>query len=201
MMEMAQVYQVFANQGKKVSLVGITKIEDQEGNIIFEAEEVAKRSESKLRKDDVELINEGLKAVVRYGTGYKVRHLSGKAAGKTGTSNKSKDNWFCGFTDDLVIITWMGNDDQNSFSGRISSSNTAAPLWARFAGRSINHLKTKRLARSRNVEVAKIHPVYGHRSHDGVLMPFRRGQAPKKEKSDLMALDEGQKLRVSLHEL
>lgn len=201
LMDMGRVYSVFGNKGRLNKLKTIVKIEDQNGNIIYDGIKQKEQGKRVLSEATNELIVEGLKSVVRYGTGYKARHLSGRVAGKTGTSNKSKDNWFCGFTDDLVIITWLGNDDQNSFRGHISASNTAVAIWSKFASKSIYHLKTKRLSHPRSLRVARVNPRFGHRDTDGVGMYFRPHALPKEEKSDLELLEKGYELRVGLDEL
>jgi penicillin-binding protein 1A len=200
MMDMARLYQVFANDGVAVEPLAINRIETRSGKLIYEAKDLTSRSKRVLNKNTSKLVAEGLKSVIRYGTGYKIRHLSGRAAGKTGTSNKSKDNWFCGFTDDLVVITWLGNDDQNSFRSNISASNTAAPIWAKFVNKTFDHLNTSRLKRTRQLEYAKIHPRYGHRDPAGIGMFFLRGTVPKEQESDLMALESGKQLRVGMNE-
>ena len=200
MMDMARVYQTFANDGVAISPLAIERIETRAGKLIYEAKNIKERSRRVISQSTSKLITEGLRSVIRYGTGYKIRHLSGKAAGKTGTSNKSKDNWFCGFTDDIVVISWLGNDDQNSFRGNISASNTAAPIWGKLVSKTINYLNTPRLKRSSQLEYAKIHPRYGHRDNLGVGMYFLRGMVPRQEESDLMALETGEKLRVGMNE-
>ncbi len=200
LMDMARVYQTFANSGESIEPIAIKKIETRDGKLLYQAETVTARSKQNLDKKTNELIVEGLKSVVRYGTAYKARHLSGKIAGKTGTSNKSKDNWFCGFTDDLVVIVWMGNDDQNSFHSNISASNTAVPVWTKIAEKTIKYLKTDKLKRPRFLEYAKINPNYGQLDPNGVGSYFIRGTAPEKTKSDLYALELGKQLRVGMNE-
>lgn len=201
MLDMGRAYLTIANEGFRKELYAITKIEDRDGEVLFEREEPKEKPKRILNRKTYALIKEGLKSVVRHGTGYKVRHLSSRAAGKTGTSNKSKDNWFCGFTKDLVIITWMGNDDQNSFRGYISASNTAAPLWARFANKSIKQLKSGWLKKGRGLSFAKVHPKFGHLDKSGILMPFLPHRVPKESESDLMLLEEGKQLRVGMNDL
>lgn len=200
MLDMGRVYQTFANKGVSVEPIAITKIETNDGTVLYKSKKIKERSKRNLDQYSSGLINEGLKSVVRYGTGYKARYLGEKVAGKTGTSNKSKDNWFCGFTDDLVVITWLGNDDQNSFRGNVSASNTATPIWAEFVSKSINYLGTRNLQKSRNLKYLRVHPRFGHRDNAGIGMFFKPGTEPKREKSDLMALEEGEQLRVGMNE-
>jgi penicillin-binding protein 1A len=198
---MGRAYLTIANSGFRTELSAIRKIEDREGNVLYERPIVDPKTRKRiLKRRSYGLIAEGLKSVVRYGTGYKVRHLSGKVAGKTGTSNKSKDNWFCGFTKDIVVIAWMGNDDQNSFRGNISASNTAAPLWARFVKKSLKELKSGWLGQASGITSAKVHPKFGHRDPSGIRMYFLPGQTPREDESDLLLLEQGKQLRVGMND-
>lgn len=199
MFDMARVYGSFANKGKSFSPYSIAKIEDSSGKILFEQDNKAKEQRV-LDIKTSELIIEGMKQVLRRGTGYKISHLSGMAAGKTGTSNRSRDNWFAGFTNDLVVISWMGNDNQNSFSGAVSASNTAAPLWGRFVSKSVKKLKTSYLEKPRYLRSAKINRKYGHIDPTGMRMYFHPNRLPRKQESDLMRVNNGEKIRITLND-
>lgn len=197
MLDMANVYQTFSNDGTRAGPYAITKILNSEGEILYEAKTTTNKIQDSITN---ELIVEGLKQVVRRGTGYKISHLSGYAAGKTGTSNNSRDNWFAGFTNDLVVVTWLGTDEQNPFSGAISASNTAAPLWGRFVSKTLKHLKTRRLSQPKKLQAARVHRTYGHLDPNGIRMYFKPGTAPKKNYSDLMRINQGDQVRISLNE-
>ncbi|MCH7659057.1 MAG: penicillin-binding protein, partial [Euryarchaeota archaeon] len=71
-----------------------------------------------------------LKGVVQSGTGWRARRLARPLAGKTGTTQSSRDLWFVGFTPDLVAVAWMGYDDFAS-PGRWgwTGGGAVAPWW------------------------------------------------------------------------
>ncbi len=72
-----------------------------------------------------------LEGVVESGTARRIRgQLRGPVAGKTGTSDESKDVWFVGFTPELVAVVWLGYDEPRSLKG--SASQLALPIWLRF---------------------------------------------------------------------
>ena len=75
-----------------------------------------------------------LTAVVREGTGKRAA-LDGFAAGKTGTSQESRDAWFIGFTDRLVVGVWVGNDD-NSPMNEVTGGELPAEIWRDFVARA-----------------------------------------------------------------
>jgi penicillin-binding protein 1A len=76
-----------------------------------------------------------LAAVVREGTGRAAR-LATPAAGKTGTTQENRDAWFIGFTSDLVVGVWVGNDD-NSPTGNVVGGDLPARMWSEFVSQAI----------------------------------------------------------------
>lgn len=106
--EMVSAYTAFANRGIRTAPLFVSRIEDNEGNVIAtftpQVEEVI--SESSAYKMLVML-----RAVINEGTGGRVRRLYGIQAdmgGKTGTTNRNSDGWFMGFTPSLVSGCWVG---------------------------------------------------------------------------------------------
>ncbi len=73
-----------------------------------------------------------LQDVINRGTGAVIRRLGfeGAAAGKTGTSNDTRDSWFAGFTPRLLTVVWVGFDD-NAKTG-LTGAQGAAPIWAEY---------------------------------------------------------------------
>lgn len=198
MMDMARMYSVFANEGTLISPIAISKITTANGEILYQAPEREERSKKVLSANVANLMREGLKQVLISGTGYKARSLSSLAAGKTGTSNQSKDNWFCGFTNDLVVIAWMGNDQLNPIGQGHSASDLAVPLWKKFVEKSVRHLNTKPLGPSKGLAHTRIDPQFGQLSNEGVNMYFLPRDLPQRQKSALAVLDQGGELRVKM---
>ncbi len=73
-----------------------------------------------------------MRSVVREGTGQAAAKLGRDLAGKTGTTNDSKDAWFAGFSTDVVVVVWVGYDDARSLGKRESGARTALPAWIQF---------------------------------------------------------------------
>ena len=108
--EMLTVYTCFANRGEKRAPVGLLKIEDKEGNVLFEYEDEVE-SDEVLSKDVADLMNYMLQGVVENGTGSGLRSVYGlksQLAGKTGTTQDNADGWFIGFTPGLLAGAWVG---------------------------------------------------------------------------------------------
>jgi membrane peptidoglycan carboxypeptidase len=90
-----------------------------------------------------------LRDVVEHGTGRAAAVNGASVAGKTGTSQDYRDAWFVGFTDDLVVGVWTGNDDRSPMKG-ITGGSLPAQIWKNFVTAA-----TPLLARSNKPEVAE----------------------------------------------
>ncbi len=67
--------------------------------------------------------------VVERGTATRVQVLGRPLGGKTGTTNKTRDAWFIGFTPSLITGTWVGMDDEHSLGPKETGSQAAAPIF------------------------------------------------------------------------
>ena len=102
--EMAEAYTAFANNGWHVQPVLITKVEDRNGKILYEANY---EENSALTADANFVMVEMLKYAAGLGG-----QLKSESGGKTGTTNDYVDGWFMGITPELVVGTWVGGDDR-----------------------------------------------------------------------------------------
>lgn len=125
--QMAGAYAAVGNEGKYRDTTCITKIVDLEGRNIYEDEEEITVYD---RDKSAEMIDV-LKGVLARGTAASMK-WSGisrvEAAGKTGTTNDSKDGWFCGLTPYFTISVWVGYDTPKQLSSLYGSSYPAA-IW------------------------------------------------------------------------
>jgi penicillin-binding protein 1A len=80
------------------------------------------------------VITNMLESVVDHGTGARAKELKIPVAGKTGTSNFSKDTWFAGFTPQMAAVVWVGYDDGKALGAGASEQGavTALPAWVSF---------------------------------------------------------------------
>jgi penicillin-binding protein 1A len=109
--EMAEAYTTFANLGVRVSPRPILRIENTDGEVVWEA---PVEREEVLGEQTSWVMVSMLRDVVDRGSGIRVRTLGVPwdipVAGKTGTTNENTNAWFLGFTPDLVTVTWVGFD-------------------------------------------------------------------------------------------
>lgn len=132
--EMVSAYTAFPNKGIRVAPLFVTRIEDNEGNVLatFSPEMQEVISTANAYKMLVML-----RAVINEGTGNRVRRLGVKAdmGGKTGTSNENADGWFIGFTPSLVSGCWVGGDEYDIHFDAMrygQGAATALPIWAKY---------------------------------------------------------------------
>jgi len=128
-MEMASSFSTFANGGIHVAPFGVLKVTDNQGRVLEES--VPEESESFSPQLSYVLTNM-MKGVVQRGTGAAAARLKRPIAGKTGTSQDSKDMWFIGMTPDLTAAAWMGYDEMG-LSIPIkdwTGGGTVVPWWA-----------------------------------------------------------------------
>jgi penicillin-binding protein 1A len=124
-LEMTAAYGVLANLGMKVDPVVITRIENKDGEVIFEANKHAKQV---VRKESTWLMVDVMKGSIRRGTSsYESKGWHGwPAAGKTGTTEEWHDAWFIGFTPELVTGVWTGFDNDNGEKKRLPANGNGA---------------------------------------------------------------------------
>lgn len=132
--EMVSAYTAFPNKGIRVAPLFVTRIEDNDGNVLatFAPEMQEVISVSSAYKMLVML-----RAVVNEGTGGRVRRLGVKAdmGGKTGTTNYNADGWFMGFTPSLVSGCWVGGEDRDiHFDTMLHGQGAfmALPIWTKY---------------------------------------------------------------------
>lgn len=135
LLELTGAYGTIANKGTHTSSYGIKRIIDQTGKIIYEAR--PQKIEA-VDPDTAAIMTWMLRAVVDSGTGGAAYLPDRPVAGKTGTSDESRDLWFIGYVPQLVAGVWMGNDDNTPTWGM---SSAAARAWGQFMTTVIKDFK------------------------------------------------------------
>ncbi len=127
-LDLSQAYSMFSNQGIQVKPYIIDSIINKNNDIVrFEKEEKYIMS-----KEQAFLLTDILFETVNSGTGRKARVKGLDIAGKTGTTNKNIDAWFCGYTPTMQTLVWFGNDDNKPMKKSETGGRTAGPAFAYF---------------------------------------------------------------------
>ncbi len=91
------------------------------------------RAERVISPQNAYLVTDMMEGVIQRGTGARARRELGRSdlAGKTGTTNESRDTWFAGFNGDLVAVSWVGFNDYRE-QGNEEGASAALPMWIEF---------------------------------------------------------------------
>jgi penicillin-binding protein 1A len=133
--DMVGAYGAFVNHGVWTEPIYLTRIEDKNGNILYERKPKVVQA---LNEQTAYVMTYMLKGVVEEGTGVRMRYkygLNNPIGGKTGTTNDNSDGWFMGITPQLVGGVWTGCEDR-AIHFRTTNlgegANTALPIFALF---------------------------------------------------------------------
>lgn len=135
--DMAVAYGTLANGGVKVKPVAITKIVDRNGQVV---EENSTEEQRVVDPKYAYVITNMLESVMSGGTGGGAS-IGRPAAGKTGTTDESKDAWFVGYTPDLVAAVWMGDDYGIETLDGITGGTVPAVIWRDFISQALNAME------------------------------------------------------------
>ncbi len=131
LLELTAAYGAFANGGRRLEPVAITRITDHSGNVIYELPRNLNPGPPVMDERTAYLITDILSDNYArrstFGEGSPLR-LSRPAAAKTGTTQDWRDNWTVGYTPDLLTGVWVGNAD-NEPMRHVSGVTGAAPIW------------------------------------------------------------------------
>jgi penicillin-binding protein 1A len=144
-LEMASAYAAFANGGYRVYPYLVTRVDTQGGQTLYNRTPPAQTRviASRVVRD----MNAMMYEVVTSGTGTGARLAGHETAGKTGTTQDSKDAWFVGFTTDYVAAVWVGNDNNKPTRG-VTGGSLPAAIWKQVMTAAEKGLPAKPLDRS-----------------------------------------------------
>ncbi len=146
MLDMATAFGVFANSGERVDLDPLLKVEDSSGTVLYNRNPENTSKERVISSETSFLISHILSdnnaRSAAFGTN-SVLNVPGKTvAVKTGTTNNLRDNWTIGYTQDLLVATWVGNNDNSPMSYVASGVTGASPIWQKIMRYALTGVKT-----------------------------------------------------------
>jgi len=80
-----------------------------------------------------------MKGVIQRGTARSASKMPYYLAGKTGTTDDSRDAWFIGFSPNLICAVWIGYDKKTNLAGKEAGSTAALPIWIDFMSKALQH--------------------------------------------------------------
>jgi penicillin-binding protein 1B len=177
-MQVATMFQTIANGGFNTPMRGIRSVLTAEGEPL---KRYPFQIQQRFDPGSIYLLQNAMQRVMREGTGrsvYNVLPSSLNLAGKSGTTNDSRDSWFAGFSQDLLAVVWLGRDDNGKtpFTG----ATGALQVWTSFMKKA-DPLPLD-MAQPDNVVQVWVNAATGEGSDAGcpnaVQMPYIRGSEP-----------------------
>nr|WP_242471025.1 penicillin-binding protein 1A [Thiocystis violacea] len=192
--KLAEGYAVFANGGYHVVPYFIQRIEDGDGNLLFEAKPARSCRDCWYKIEDKSATTRGLapeataepvidprtayqmtsllREVVERGTGTRAKKLNrSDVVGKTGTTNDIRDSWFAGYQANFVTIAWMGFDDFGKLGRGEEGGKAALGMWVDFMGDALEGQPIAKLDPPSGLVQVRVDPARGAetKSKSGVL--------------------------------
>ena len=182
LLKLTSAYSVFVNGGKLVEPILIDRIQDSEGNTIFNNDKrkcINCDQISYLTNDYPEIKNNYtqifspetafqmtsiLEGVVQRGTAKKLKDLNLNIAGKTGTTNKNTDTWFIGFTSNVLVGVYVGSDNPTPLGKYETGSKTALPIFKSFISDSINKNDARPFKAAKGTLMMVVDPLTGQKA-------------------------------------
>ncbi len=182
LLKLTSAYCSFVNGGKLVKPILIDRVQDSEGNTIFNNEkrkclncneisflsknypEIKDNFPQIFSSETAYQITSILEGAIQNGTGKKLKDLNLDLAGKTGTTNKNTDTWFIGFTSKLAIGVYVGSDNPKPLGRHETGAKTALPIFKQFAKEAINKQDARPFKVADNISMMVIDHVTGKKA-------------------------------------
>ncbi len=183
LLKITSAYCSFINGGKLVNPILIDRIQDSEGNTIFNNEKrycencdsisyegksnpiIKNKYQQIFSAQTAYQITSMLKGVIERGTGKGLKDLKLELAGKTGTTNKNTDTWFIGFTSNLVVGVYIGYDNPKSLGKYETGSKTAMPVFKEFIKKTANTYNARPFKVADNIKMMVVDGKTGKRAN------------------------------------
>jgi penicillin-binding protein 1A len=183
LLKLTSAYCSFVNGGKLVQPILIDRIQDSEGNTIFNSETriCSNCDQMSFLSNEVPIISDNftkifssetayqmtslLEGVIKRGTGRKLKDLKLDLAGKTGTTNKNTDTWFVGFTSKLVVGVYVGFDEPKSLGRNETGAKTAMPIFKDFIKKAIKKKDARPFKVADNITMMVVDRLTGQKAN------------------------------------
>jgi len=169
LLELTGAYSAFANGGLRVNPTAILKVTDRNDNIL---EEIIDWPQKRvLSPQEAFLISDALadnKArLITFSENNALVIPNRQVAVKTGTTNDKRDNWTIGWTPQVIVGVWVGNNDNSQMKQLASGISGAAPIWRKIILEFLKEKPVVDFQVPEEIVTAEVDEVSGYRSHDG----------------------------------
>jgi len=158
LLDMTNAYSVFANEGLKAEPRTILRIEDTQGNIVEDFTPITSRVVDKnttLMISDI--LSDNVARTPLWGSNSLVHFPNRDVAVKSGSTNNLRDAWVFGYTPDIAVGTWVGNNDNTPMGGGLSGLITT-PMWREFMDVALSDTEVHNFAQPQ-INTSNIKPI------------------------------------------
>lgn len=132
LLEMTSAYGVFANDGVRVPYTGILKVEDSSGKVLEEYKQTEERVlPENTAREISSILSDNTARTPAYGANSPLYFPGRDVAAKTGTTNDYRDTWIIGYSPNLVVGAWAGNNNNSPIAKKVAGM-VVAPMWGAF---------------------------------------------------------------------
>jgi len=144
LLDMTSAYGVFANDGVRLPYTGILKVEDAKGNILEEYKQTGEKvlPENTARQVS-SILSDNVARTPAYGASSPLYIPGRDMAAKTGTTNDFRDTWILGYTPNLAVGAWAGNNDNSPIAKKVAGM-VVAPMWGEFMREALTDMPNEK---------------------------------------------------------
>ena len=182
LLRLTSAYSSFVNGGKLVKPIMIDRIQDSEGNTIFNNEKrkctncdqisFLSKNYPLIEDNFIQIFSQEtayqmtsiLEGAIQNGTGKKLKDLNLDLGGKTGTTNGNTDTWFIGFTSKLAIGVYVGSDNPQPLGKYETGAKTALPIFKDFVKSAVKKEDARPFKVADNILMMVIDPLTGQKA-------------------------------------
>lgn len=169
LLDMTHAYGVFANDGVKAEPRSILSIEDSRGTKVFESEVTSKQIlDPNIARMISDVLTDNVARTPLWGANSQVNFPDRDVASKTGSTNNLRDAWLMGYTPNLVVGTWVGNNDNTPMGGGLSGL-IVTPMWREFFDFALAKLDDERFVEP-TINLAGVKPIIAGQYIDSTLL-------------------------------
>jgi len=142
LLEMTGAYGVFANDGVKNPPTGILRVEDKNGNVLESYQEQSSQVlDPQIARQINDVLSDNVARTPEFGADSPLYFHGYNVADKTGTTNDFHDVWVIGYTPDIAVGAWAGNNDSSAMAKKIAAF-IIAPMWHEFMAQALEKYST-----------------------------------------------------------
>lgn len=144
LLDMTSAYGVFANEGVKNPHTGIKRIEDADGEVLETFEKSPQRVlETQIARQMNDILSDNVARAPAFGPNSPLYFENYDVAAKTGTTNNYRDLWTIGYSPNLAVGVWSGNNDNSPVDGEVAGF-VVAPMWHAFMEKALKTVENER---------------------------------------------------------